>query len=89
MDELDLARLEDTSTPVAAIPDLIAAVSAGARAAIRIDITDPPSLPVASIGGIDATGETADEAMKELAPLAAARARLIEAAKPEVAVEEQ
>lgn len=63
-----LALLDAPLTPVPVLADTLAqAAGDGERPRLRIDLTDPPTQPVATIGGIEATGANADEAMKLLA----------------------
>lgn len=89
MDEVKLAQLEDPATPVAAVPDLIASLPelAGERPQLRIDLTDPPTMPVALVHGIASSGVTADDAMKALGLKTAAKIRADDAAAKKAAAE--
>lgn len=66
---LDVAKIDKLEAAVDDVPTLSATIREvfGALPALRIDISDPPSLPMAHACGVTAIAATADGAIRELA----------------------
>jgi hypothetical protein len=61
------AELSDPAAAPERLVEVMNAVIPGVRVELVIDLTDPPTLPRAVLGELEASGENADDAVRALA----------------------